>query len=63
MIKYLNFLPQITYLMIVFLNLLLSAHLHDKPRSNENFWITLIANVILSLLIYSGGFFDIFFKH
>jgi len=56
--------PQIIMLSIVLLNLLISAHLHGKPKKekNYNFFVNLIAYSIQLGIMYWGGFFDVFFK-
>jgi hypothetical protein len=53
---------QIIYLVVVGINLLLTANLHGKERSPHNFWITLVGTSLGILLFYWGGFFDIMFK-
>jgi hypothetical protein len=49
--------PQIVYLSIMFVALLLSAALHGKPRSNINFWTDLVSSALTIALMYWGGFF------
>ncbi len=50
--------PQIVMLALIFINLLLSAHLHEKPKDDHNFWADLISMSILSLILWWGGFFN-----
>jgi hypothetical protein len=54
--------PQIMYLVLVGINLLLTANLHGKERSPYNFWFTLIGTGLGILLFYWGGFFDAMIK-
>jgi len=51
---------QITMLVIIGLNLLLSAHLHGKLREKpyHNFWIDVFSLMILVGLLLWGGFFN-----
>jgi len=51
-------LPQLIYLAFVFLGLGITMVNHGKPRSAEDFWTTLIAQVLTVLLLWWGGFFD-----
>ncbi len=37
---------------LAFISLLLSAHMHGKPRSNYNFWATLTDVVLWLILIW-----------
>ena len=54
---------QIIYLTLVFITLLLNAYLHGKEKiGKHNFFAVLITYMILLLLLYWGGFFDVFFK-
>jgi len=54
--------PQIIYLSLVFIGLLLVANQHGKERTPHNFWNTLVATVITISLMYWGGFFDAMIK-
>ncbi len=50
--------PQIIYLVLVGINLLLSAYLHGKPRrETENVFVTLVAQAVMVALLWWGGFF------
>ena len=50
--------PQITYLVLVFIGMLLAAHEHGKPKTgNHNFWTQVTASSIGWTLLYFGGFF------
>lgn len=50
-------IPQIIYLSLTFMTLLLSANLHGKQKGTENLFITLIARALTIGLLYWGGFF------
>lgn len=54
---------QITFLVIQFLSLLMTANLHGKPKEgNNNFWITVIGVLIMIPLIWAmGGFRGLFY--
>ena len=54
--------PQIIYLFLFFINLLVTAHMHGKPKGEFNFWITFFGSSIGILLLFWGGFFEGFFK-
>jgi amino acid transporter len=54
--------PQIIYLSLVFIGLLIAANQHGKERTPHNFWITLVGTTIAFFILYWGGFFDIMFK-
>lgn len=51
---------QITMLVLIGINLLLSAHLHGKLKEKQyhNFWLDAISLVILMGLLLWGGFFN-----
>lgn len=49
--------PQIILLVIMGAGLLLSAHDHGKPRSDNNFWVSMISGLIIIGLLIWGGFF------
>jgi hypothetical protein len=51
--------PQIIYLSLVFIGLLIAANQHGKERTPHNFWVTLVATVTTLFLMYWGGFFDV----
>lgn len=56
-------IPQLIYLSLIFIGLLLNAHMHNKPRKGEySFWMSFLNAVINLSLLYFGGFFDVFFK-
>lgn len=50
-------LPQILYLVLLGTGALLAAHDHGKPRSDNNFWTSLISTAITLGLLIWGGFF------
>lgn len=54
--------PQIIYLFLISINLLLAAYLHGKPRDNHNFWYSFVGSLLGFLLLLWGGFFDGFNK-
>jgi hypothetical protein len=49
--------PQIIWLALIFLGLGIDLAKHGEPRSNTNFWTTLISSIIAFLLLKAGGFF------
>ena len=50
--------PQIIILVIVFVGLLIASRQHGKPKEGtHNFWVDLLSNAILILLLWWGGFF------
>lgn len=49
--------PQIIYLALVFIEMLLVAYLHGKPRKPYNFWDSFIGFAITITLLAWGGFF------
>lgn len=50
--------PQIIYICITALGLLVAANKHGKPKEgNESFWITFTAVIIGYSLLIWGGFF------
>jgi hypothetical protein len=51
-------IPQITILILMGLSLLISANQHGKERKPVNFWVTTIAVLLESTLLYWGGFFN-----
>jgi hypothetical protein len=53
-----NNIPQIIYLILVFIGLLCSANKHGKIEGNHNFWTTVASTIIVISLLYFGGFFD-----
>jgi len=54
--------PQIIYLSLVFIGLLLDANQHGQVRTPHNFWNTLVATGITISLLCWGGFFDVMGK-
>ena len=51
-------IPQIIYLTINAIGLLLIAHLHGKPKTGEyNIFITLVSEGLAIALLWWGGFF------
>ena len=52
--------PQIIFIGIFFISLLLVANKHGKPKTgNENFWINFAAVIIEILILWWGGFWGI----
>ena len=55
--------PQIIYLVLAFAGLLSAANQHGKEKTGKhNFWSDLLTTSIVFLLLFFGGFFDVFFK-
>jgi hypothetical protein len=55
--------PQILYIILTLVNLLLNAHYHGEPKEgNHNFFIDLLGIAITYALLIWGGFFDVFLK-
>jgi hypothetical protein len=56
--------PQIIYLSVLLISLLISANQHGKPKEgNYNFWTNLLAYTIGFIIVAAGGFFDVFFNN
>jgi len=50
--------PQITYLSLIFLGLLIMSNKHGKQKVGVySFWETLFASIPLWVILYFGGFF------
>jgi hypothetical protein len=55
--------PQIIYIGIFLINLVLSGYKHGKDRTGtHNLWVDLVAYALGIGLLYWGGFFDPLFK-
>lgn len=55
--------PQLIFIALIFTSLLLNARDHGKPKKGkDNFWYPFTAAVIYFILLYLGGFFDVFIK-
>lgn len=53
--------PQIIFLTMVLISLLLEANRHRQPKQgNNSFWVALVATIISLGLLYWGGFFAVF---
>lgn len=51
--------PQIIFIALSIVSLLLSANMHGKERTGKhNFWVTFIRVVIMYSILYWGGFFN-----
>lgn len=50
-------IPQIIFIIISSIGLLLAARDHGAPRPDSNFWLHLIATCITYILLIWGGFF------
>jgi len=50
-------IPQIIYIVLSAIGLLLAAYYHGKPRDNYNFWTVLVSSFIAYGLLIWGGFF------
>jgi len=55
-------IPQIIFILLVGLNIGATMFMHGKPRSNYNFWATSINLLLITSLLYWGGFFNCFFN-
>lgn len=56
-------IPQILYLLLVSMGLGIVLSQHGEPKEGEyNFYVTLTVAVVESLILYWGGFFDVFFS-
>jgi hypothetical protein len=50
--------PQIIWIVMASVNLLLTAYLHGKPKDgNHNIWLTILGSIIMLSLLIGGGFF------
>lgn len=50
--------PQIIYIIVASIHLLLTAHMHGKPKEGKyNIWIALIGAGLGFTLLIAGGFF------
>ena len=55
--------PQIIVIVYLFLVLLIASHYHGKPRTgNYNLWGSFAFSIIVLLLLFWGGFFDVWIK-
>lgn len=55
--------PQIIYMILLVINLVLIGKNHNKPKEGKyNMWTSLLALACGVLLIWWGGFFDPLFK-
>jgi len=51
--------PQIIYLVLVGIQLLMTAHKHGEMKMDKhNIWTTILNAIFASLLLYWGGFFS-----
>lgn len=57
-----NMLPQIIFLVLISLDMGIAIAKHKQPKNNYNIWDSLIGQLIILLLLYWGGFFNVFFK-
>lgn len=56
-------IPQFIYLALIFLGLGLALARHGQPQTGKhNFWHSAIGVTIVLYTLYSGGFFNVFFK-
>lgn len=55
-------IAQITVILFMTISLALSINDHGKPRKPESGRMTLLSVLIWLVLLYWGGFFDVFFK-
>ena len=55
--------PQIIYICLICINLIIYGYRHNKPRTGKyNLWTDLLALALGVGLVYWGGFFDNLFK-
>jgi hypothetical protein len=51
--------PQITYLLLILLTLMIDSYKHKKPKTGfYDIWITIPAVLISLYIHYAGGFFS-----
>ncbi len=50
--------PQITYMVLLFLALSISAVRNGEPRGDYNFGVSFMASLIVLFILYRGGFFS-----
>ncbi len=50
--------PQLTFLLLILVGLLIAANQHGKERKPTDFWTTLIATSLEISILYWGGFFN-----
>jgi len=56
-------IPQIIFLMILFLRGGISIERHGRERTGKyNFFIDLVSGLVMLSLLFWGGFFDVFIK-
>lgn len=55
--------PQIIFMSLVFISLLIVANKHGKEQRPYNFWTTLVSTLITLTLLYLGGFFNPLFNN
>lgn len=56
-------IPQIIYIVIIFIGLLCEAYLHgEKRKDSYNIFIRLVSVAIWTGILYWGGFFNPMFK-
>ena len=51
-------IPQIIYITLAAISLLIASHDHGKPRTPTNFWVSLIGLGVVFTLLIIGGFFS-----
>ncbi len=50
--------PQIIYIFLMILNLMISSYQHGKPKEGKyNIWATIVSCVLSVWLMIAGGFF------
>lgn len=58
-----KFIPQIIWFILAGANLAVNLVRHGEPREdNYNIWTSLISFVVACVLLYFGGFFNVFFR-
>ena len=48
---------KIIWIILIAIDLLVTANKHGQPRENYNFWATLLGSMLVTSLLYWGGFF------
>lgn len=55
--------PQIIYIALILINIYFAGLYHDKPKEgNHDAFITILRMILMTSLLFWGGFFDKLFK-
>lgn len=53
-------IPQLIYIALILIGLGIAFAEHGQPKKGKhNAWITVIATIIVLILLFKGGFFDV----